>query len=179
MPNSPAKSKQSNSPPSKGGVSAGRGGCEHNHKINNLPELKPFRKNLRNNLTPAEAKFWKTIQNKNLGGKKFRRQHSVGNYILDFYCPAERLAVELDGEVHFNDAARERDGRRKLYLENCGIRVLRFENKLVFEDLEWVLAVIKNNFGWSEKEALTTTPSLRDTPPLKGGEFDDEVTKCS
>ena len=69
-------------------------------KVNNLPYLKTFRKELRNNLTPAEAKFWKIVQNKNLEGRKFRRQHSVGNYILDFYCPSEKLAVELDGEVH-------------------------------------------------------------------------------
>jgi very-short-patch-repair endonuclease len=124
-------------------------------KINNLPHLKTFRKNLRNNLTPAEARFWKAVQNKNLEGRKFRRQHSVGNYILDFYCPAEKLAVELDGEVHFSDAARDYDRKRRLYLENCGIRVLRFENRLVFEDLEWVLGVTKSNFGWNE----TTTPS--------------------
>lgn len=167
MPNSPAKPKQQNSPPSKGGVSAGRGGCEPKQKLNNLPYLKPFRKNLRNNLTPAEAKFRKAVQNNNLEGRKFRRQHSVGNYIPDFYCPAEKLAIELDGEVHFNDAVREYDRRRKSYLESCGIRVLRFENKLVFEDLEWVLAVIKNNFRWSK-----TTPHPPDAaPPLKGGEF--------
>jgi very-short-patch-repair endonuclease len=166
MSNNPAKSHK-NSPPSEGGVSAGRGGRERGHKINNLPHLKPLRKNLRNNLTPAEAKFWKIIRNKNFEGRKFRRQHSVGNYILDFYCPAEGLAVELDGEIHFNEAARDRDRRRKSYLESCGIRVLRFENKLVFDDLEWVLAVIKNNFGWSK-----TTPHPSDaSPPLKGGEF--------
>ena len=136
-------------------------------KINNLPRLETRRKNLRNNLTPAEARFWKAIQNKNLEGRKFRRQHSAGNYILDFYCPSEKLAVELDGEVHFGDAAREYDYERRLFLEHFGIKVLRFENRLVFEDLEWVLGVIKNKFGRSE----TTTPALRATPPLKGGEF--------
>lgn len=169
MLNRPAKSKQTNSPPSKGGVSAERGGCKP--QINNLPKLKLFRKELRNNLTSAEAKFWKAVRNKNLEGRKFRRQHSVGAYILDFYCPAEKLAIELDGEVHFNDAAREYDYERKLYLRNCGIRVLRFENELVFKDLEWVLGVIKNNFGWSKDNETPTTPSLRDTPPLEGGEF--------
>ena len=127
-------------------------------KLNNLPKLKIFRKDLRNNLTPTEAKLWKVLQNKNLEGRKFRRQHSVGNYILDFYCPAEKLAVELDGEVHFSDTARAFDRERTLFLENCGIRVLRFENKLVFEDLEWVLGVIRNNFGWREGSPETTTP---------------------
>ncbi len=129
-------------------------------QINNLPYLKTFRKDLRSHLTPAEATFWKVVQNSKLAGRKFRRQHSVGNYILDFYCPSEKLAIELDGEVHFNDAAREYDYERKLFLQHYGIKVLRFENRLVFEDLEWVLGVIKSNFGWNKP----TIPA----PPLKG-----------
>jgi len=158
-----------NSPPVLGGVDAlrGRGG---NSQTNNLPYLKTFRKELRNNLTPAEARFWKIVQNKNLEGRKFRRQHSVGNYILDFYCPSEKLAIELDGEVHFNDNAREYDYERKLFLEHYGIKVLRFENKRVFEDLQWMLDVIKSNFGWSVK-AEPPRPRSADTPPLEGGEF--------
>ena len=120
-------------------------------KINNLPRLKTFGTELRNYLTPAEAAFWKAVQNKKLGGRKFRRQHSVGNYILDFYCPAEKLAVELDGQIHFSDEARDHDYERRLFLECFGIKVLRFENKLVFEDLEWVLGVIESNFGWHKK----------------------------
>jgi very-short-patch-repair endonuclease len=172
MPDNPAKSQKNSSPPSKGGVSAGRGGCgrdgfELKEKINNLPYLKTFRKNLRSNLTPAEAGFWKVVQNKQFEGRKFRRQHSVGNYILDFYCPSEKLVIELDGEPHFNEIAQEYDYERKLFLEYYGIKVLRSENKLVFEDLEWMLAVIKNNFGWSK-----TTPHPADAaPPLKGREL--------
>lgn len=153
----PAKLPQKNSPPFKGGVPAGRGGSapqnKHNQKekINNLPHLKTFRKELRNNLTPAEARFWQVVQNKNFEGRKFRRQHSVGRYILDFNCPSEILAVELDGERHFGDAAREYDYERRLFLEHYGIRVLRFENKLVFQDLEWGLGIIKSNFGWNKR----------------------------
>ncbi len=151
------KLRQKNSPPLKGGVPEGRGGSDFSdtktrkEKINNLPYLKTFRKELRNNLTPAEARFWKAVQNKNLEGRKFRRQHSAGSYILDFYCPSEKLAVELDGEIHFGDAAREYDYERKLFLEYYGIKVLRFENKLVFDELEWVLGVIKSSFGWNKK----------------------------
>ena len=143
-----AEINSNSSPPVLGGVPEGRGG---NTRINNLPYLKTFRKALRNNLTPAEARFWKIVQNKQFEGRKFRRQHSVGNYILDFYCPSEKLAIELDGQVHFNDAAREYDYERKLFLEYYGIKVLRFENKRVFEDLEWMLDVIKSNFGWRSK----------------------------
>lgn len=144
--------KQPPIPPSEGGEFKVEKPNAFNQKerVNNLPHLKSRRKKLRNNLTPAEARFWKAVQNKNLDGRKFRRQHSVGNYILDFYCPSEKLAVELDGEVHFSDAARDYDRERRFYLENYGIRILRFENKLVFDDLEWLLGVIKNNFGWAK-----------------------------
>ncbi|MBS1794456.1 MAG: DUF559 domain-containing protein [Acidobacteria bacterium] len=143
-PKKQSKSAPPNSPPWKGGVAAGRGG------LNNLPYLKNYRRKLRRNLTPAEARFWKLVQGKSLDGRKFRRQHSVGPYILDFYCPSEKLAVELDGAVHFNDAARERDARRRLFLSRCGIEVLRFENRLVFEDPERVLGIVKSRFGRGE-----------------------------
>jgi very-short-patch-repair endonuclease len=157
MSDNSQKLSKKNSPPFKGGVPAGRGGCKSlrtqtlKEKINNLPYLKTFRKELRNNLTPAEAKLWKAVQNKNFEGRKFRRQHSVGNYILDFYCPSEKLGIELDGEVHLGDAARDYDYERTLFLEYYGIKVLRFENELVFKDLEWVLGVIKSNFGWNKR----------------------------
>lgn len=119
-------------------------------KDHNQPYLTKRRKNLRNSLTPAEAAFWRILKGKSFEGRKFRRQHSVGNYVLDFYCPEEKLAIELDGEVHYNDVADEYDFQRKLYLQNQGIRVLRFENKWVFEEPEWVLHIIEKNFGWSK-----------------------------
>ena len=102
------------------------------------------------------------------GRRKFRRQHSIGNYILDFYCPEEYLAIELDGAGHFGDAARDYDRERRLFVEYFGVKVIRFENKRVFEDLDWVLDVIRSNYGWKK----TTTPSAEAaaTPPLKGGE---------
>ena len=92
------------------------------------------------------------MQRSKLDGRKFRRQHSVGNYILDFYCPAERLAVELDGQVHRNDAAELYDYERRLFLNYYGIKVIRFENFLVFDELEYVLDRIKSFFGWWEQE---------------------------
>jgi very-short-patch-repair endonuclease len=116
--------------------------------LHEIPELQTFRKELRANLTPAEAALWKMIQGSRLEGRKFRRQHSVGLYILDFYCPAEKLAVELDGQVHNNEQANQYDHARKLFLEFYGIKVIRFENKWVFEDSGWVLDRIKSHFGW-------------------------------
>lgn len=118
--------------------------------INNLPHLSTFRTQLRNEMTPAEASFWNIVKNSRLDGRKFRRQHSVGKYILDFYCPSEKLAVELDGQPHFGENAAAYDKERKLFLEFYGIKVLRFENKLVFEEREFVVHRIRSFFGWSE-----------------------------
>ena len=114
--------------------------------IHSLPYLKTFRTSLRNNLTPAEAFLWKQLKNSQLEGRKFRRQHSIGNYIVDFYCPGEQLAVELDGNGHFNAAAEEYDKERDLFIAQFGIVVLRFENKQVFDNLDNVLQEIKSNF---------------------------------
>ena len=97
--------------------------------IHNLPEVSDFRKNLRKRLTPAEARLWTRLNGSQLDGRKFRRQHSVGRYVLDFYCPSERLAVELDGDVHFTLPAVHHDNQRRRYHERMGIKVIRFENR--------------------------------------------------
>jgi len=86
-----------------------------NEQLHNKPILKQIRKDLRNNLTPAEAELWKHLKNSGLEGRKFRRQHSVGFYVLDFYCPQEQLAVELDGQGHFTSSGQEYDSERTAY----------------------------------------------------------------
>jgi very-short-patch-repair endonuclease len=111
--------------------------------INNKPELKTYRKNLRNNGTSAEATLWRYLQKSQLENRKFRRQHSLGNFIADFYCPAEKLVIELDGEHHYHEPGITNDRLKESYLNSIGVKVLRFENKLVFEDIEWVLERIK------------------------------------
>ena len=68
------------------------------------------------------------MKQKQLNGRKFRRQHSIGNYIVDFYCPEERLVVELDGEPHFDKETKKYDIARILYLNELNIKVIRFEN---------------------------------------------------
>ena len=117
-----------------------------------LPHLGEIRTKLRAGLTPAEAAFWNLVKDSRLDGKKFRRQHSVGNYVIDFYCPSEKLAIELDGEVHFVDRPGLKDRTRREFIEAKGIRVIRFENKKVFEETDWVLDVIRSNFGWKNKK---------------------------
>jgi very-short-patch-repair endonuclease len=117
------------------------------HKqIFNLSKLKRNRKNLRNNSTSEEATLWLLIKNKQLDGRRFRRQYSAGFFILDFYCPSEKLAIELDGHYHYTPEGIEKDKKRDKYLEDIGIKVLRIENKLVFENQGQVLDYIRSYF---------------------------------
>ncbi|WP_090120254.1 endonuclease domain-containing protein [Lutibacter oricola] len=115
-------------------------------RIHNYKHLEERRKKLRNSLTPAEAFLWKCLQQKKLEGRKFRRQHSILNYIVDFYCTEEKLIIELDGQVHFNVVQQDKDAKRTIELESLGFKVIRFENKQVFEETEFVLNSIKSNF---------------------------------
>jgi very-short-patch-repair endonuclease len=116
------------------------------HRIFNKPELKQYRKTLREKSTSAEVALWNLLKNKQLEGRKFRRQYSLGKYIADFCCPAEKLIIELDGQVHGDNAQIEKDIIRDQIIENFGFVILRFENRLVFEVPESVLTEIKNNF---------------------------------
>ena len=75
----------------------------------NARSLKYIRKDLRSNGTPAEAKLWSLIKNRQVENLKFRRQFSIGNYILDFYCPELKLCIELDGDYHYNSQKHEMD----------------------------------------------------------------------
>ena len=98
-------------------------------KLHNRKNLKQIRKSLRNNSTSAEASLWKTLRKSQVGGFKFRRQHSVSSYILDFYCPQLKLAIELDGEVHANPANLQHDIDRDNWLNRQGITVFHYENR--------------------------------------------------
>ena len=155
----PEKNAPTSSSPYKGRWSKTGGVKKEYNQITNLPYLKTFRKELRNNLTPAEAALWKQLKGKQLEGRKFRRQHSVGNYILDFYCPTEQIAIELDGQGHFEATQAEYDRERDLFLEHFGIRVLRFENKVVWDNLDGLLDEVKSYFG---KQPLSPSDSGRD-----------------
>jgi len=114
---------------------------EHNSKY-----LKKYRKQLRNNLTPAEARLWNILKDKKLEGRKFRRQHSIDNMIVDFYCPKERLVIELDGNVHFNPVSENTDQIRDQKLKSFGLKILRFENRMVFEKPEIIIMSILDAF---------------------------------
>jgi very-short-patch-repair endonuclease len=112
----------------------------------NDPKLKPRRKKLRNASTHAEIELWSLLKKSQISNKKFRRQYGVGPYILDFYCPEERLALELDGSSHDSDAKQAYDKERSTYLQSLDITVLRFENRAVYEAPEWLINEIKKHF---------------------------------
>ena len=115
-------------------------------RMHNKKKLEPFRKRLRGNLTSAESFLWVQLQQRKLEGRKFRRQHSIRKYIVDFYCPEENIIIELDGQGHFNPEGLEKDIKRDEILTHLGFKVIRFENRLVFENLDYVLSEIKRNF---------------------------------
>ena len=107
------------------------------------PELRFFRaRNLRRSMTEAEKALWRYLQNRNSGGYKFRRQHPLGSYIADFYCHEKRLVVEVDGEIHLNPEAVDKDENRTAVLERFGIAVIRFSNQEVLEETESVVQTI-------------------------------------
>jgi very-short-patch-repair endonuclease len=111
-------------------------------RLRNRPELIVLRKALRAAPTPAETLLWRHLKGRRLGGIRFRRQFSVGPYVLDFFSPGHALAVELDGSPHDSDAAQTRDRARDAFLAAHGIRVLRFENNAVRDSPEAVVAAI-------------------------------------
>jgi very-short-patch-repair endonuclease len=100
--------------------------------FNNL-NYKDSRKYLRNHPTFTEHLLWKHLKSKQLCGYKFRRQYSVDKYILDFYCPKLKLAIEVDGITHENAKKREYDYKRQLYIESFGIKLIRFSDSVDYE----------------------------------------------
>ena len=109
-----------------------------NNNLFNRKDLKSFRSFLRNKSTSAEAALWDNLKSKQLDGRKFRRQYSIGIYIVDFCCPSEKLIIELDGDPHGEYYKIQKDENRDKYLESLGFTVLRFENRFVFKEPEYL-----------------------------------------
>ena len=101
-----------------------------------------LRRELRNHSTSAEATLWKLLKNSQAGGYKFRRQHGIGPFVLDFYCPLLRLCIELDGGVHQMPLADVKDEMRTKFLNEQGITVLRFENDEVWRNPQSIVEKI-------------------------------------
>ncbi|RYD83381.1 MAG: endonuclease domain-containing protein [Sphingobacteriales bacterium] len=116
-----------------------------NEDIHNRKYLIETRKSLRKNLTPAETAFWRALKSKGFQHLKFRRQHSIENFIVDFYCASQKLIIELDGEVHNELRQANYDYERDKRLAELGYTVLRFENKLIWENLEGIFEEISKH----------------------------------
>ena len=115
-------------------------------RIHNNAAQKQRRRALRNNPTPAEKALWNCLKGRKLNGRKFRRQHGIGPYIVDFYCPSEQLVIELDGASHDAPNVREYDATRQRFLEKKGFRVVRFSNGKVLAQLSLVCEAIEQSF---------------------------------
>ena len=100
---------------------------------------------LRQNQTEAEAKLWSRLRSHRMSGVQFRRQHAIGNYIVDFCSPRRKLIIELDGSQHVDQA--EYDSERTKYLEAKGYRVLRFWNHDILNNIDKVLDAIWNELN--------------------------------
>ena len=112
-----------------------------NHVRGTTPEIVAAAQRMRRNLTPAEQALWQALRGRRLNGLKFRCQHPVGPFVLDFYCPARRLAVEVDGDVH--DEQMAHDEARSDELRDYGYRVIRCRNDEVLDNLDAVLDRIR------------------------------------
>jgi len=125
-------------------------------RLYNRIEEKEKRRDLRNNRPPVELMLWARLRGEQIAACRFRRQYSVGGYVLDFYCPAIKLAIELDGASHEGDDAVEYDANRQHYIESLGIMFLRFRNEQIYHALDGVVETI-----------ATTAQQLREkkTPP--------------
>lgn len=101
-----------------------------------------FARMLRKEFTDAEDKLWQKVRGKKLG-IKFRRQHPIDKFIVDFYCFEMKLIIEIDGGIHLNPEVKQNDEQRQTLLESFGYRFLRFTNEEVMTDIDKVLATIR------------------------------------
>ncbi len=100
------------------------------------------RRELRHSMPDTEVIVWSRLKARQVLGCKFRRQYGVGKFVLDFYSPEVKLGIELDGDSHFQEGAKEYDDERQLFIESFGIKVLRFVNSEIRENLDGVLEAI-------------------------------------
>jgi very-short-patch-repair endonuclease len=106
---------------------------------------------MRQALTPPEARLWQALRRRGVNGLKFRRQHPIGPFVLDFYCVSARLAVEVDGTIHSLGDKPARDDNRDLWLERRGITVLRVPARHILDRLKAVLTEIGRAAAMGQK----------------------------
>jgi len=159
-PLNPLLSKSRRDPFGRGENAAGVGVVEKAMTEHyNKSTMKERRRGLRKNLSKAEAIMWKHLSRRQMHGCKFRRPYSVDQYVLDFYCPELKLAIEVDGDSHFATGAEEYDKERQEHIEAYRIRFLRFTNVDVCENLDGVCQDIFDTIEENQiAKGTTTTP---------------------
>ena len=118
--------------------------------------------------TPAEDILWQILRNRQIDGYRFRRQHSIGLYIVDFYCDSESLAIEVDGSIHQNPKQMKKDGTRTKWIQSVGHRLIRFTNNEVINHTHETIEAIKKALHTSQNASLSLPP-----PGEGGGQGDD------
>jgi len=119
-------------------------------KRNNIKKCR----NLRKNQTDAEKKLWAILRNRQVSGTKFKRQFSIGRYILDFYSPEYKLGIEADGGGHYEDRGRQRDKLRTRELSRLGVEILRFSDLEILNNIEGVWEVIRETIENKRNNSL-------------------------
>ncbi len=122
-------------------------------RFSSTPAKTKRAKQLRKDMPSAEIKLWREVNRRQLGGFKFRRQHPVGVYFLDFYCPELKLCIELDGDQHSDTREQKRDAKRTACLNEHGIEVIRFWNNEVYDNIDGVLEAILDQASYLKIEA--------------------------
>ena len=136
----------------------------HSRRVKNVAHLKSYRRQLRNHSTKAEKSLWNWLKQSKVNNLKFRRQYSIDCYILDFYCPLLKLAIELDGDYHYHGGMVASDAKRDFELwNNYGIKVMRFQNQVVFHQ---PMTIINAIIQFTNNANNTPPPP----PPNLGGE---------
>ena len=110
---------------------------------------------LRKKQTDAERKLWTMLYNRQLSGVKFRRQFPIGGYIVDFYCPEHKLGIEADGGQHYGDKGKRQDGLRTKELAKCGVKIVRFSDLDILNNINGVYEVIQGEIN----DARSCSPS--------------------
>jgi very-short-patch-repair endonuclease len=111
-------------------------------ELYNQTSQREKRRSLRNDMPPAEKIVWSVLKGRQLEGCKFRRQYSIDVFVIDFYAPELKLAIEIDGDSHFQDGAQAYDAQREAFLKSKGTYFLRFTNQQVYNNLEDVTDAI-------------------------------------
>ncbi|MFH0804403.1 MAG: endonuclease domain-containing protein [Candidatus Zambryskibacteria bacterium] len=120
------------------------------------------RRTLRNNMTDAEIILWKKLGRKQMLGYKFRRQYSIDKFVVDFYCPKLKLAIEIDGDLHYqSNEIEDYDANRQILISTFGISFLRFQNPEIYKNIDGVLRTIES----------VILKSKYNKPPLKSPPF--------